>query len=142
MRKFVLLLIVSVVSHSGHAEIFTWKDASGRIHFGDSPPRDRPVEEVVIKPNTYSAPAISEDNPFSGNSKKVVMYSATWCGVCKRAKRYFNTNKIPFTEYDIEKSTKGKRDYKKLNGKGVPIILVGKKRMNGFSPATFQSLYQ
>ncbi|WP_198147347.1 glutaredoxin family protein [Gilvimarinus polysaccharolyticus] len=33
---------------------------------------------------------------------RVVMY-ASWCGYCKKARRYFRANNIPFTEYDIEK---------------------------------------
>jgi hypothetical protein len=44
-------------------------------------------------------------------------------------------------EYDVETSEKGRSGYKKLNGKGVPIILVGNKRMNGFSVEGFKSLY-
>ena len=35
--------------------------------------------------------------------KNVVMYSSEWCGVCKKAKTYFNANDIPFREYDVEK---------------------------------------
>jgi len=49
---------------------------------------------------------------------------------------------IRFTEYDIEKSSKGKRLYKNLGARGVPVILVGKKRMNGFSEAGFEKIYR
>lgn len=69
------------------------------------------------------------------------MYSTTWCGVCKKAKRYFNQNGISYTEYDVEKSAKGKSDFKAMNGTGVPIILIGDARMYGFSPARFERLY-
>jgi hypothetical protein len=46
-----------------------------------------------------------------------------------------------FSEYDVDKSSKGKRDFKKLGGKGVPVILVGKQRMNGFSAGKFEKIY-
>ena len=69
------------------------------------------------------------------------MYSTTWCGVCKKAKRYFKSKKIPFTEYDIEKSEQAAREFKKLRGRGVPVILVGDSRMNGFSVKNFDRLY-
>ena len=69
------------------------------------------------------------------------MYSTSWCGYCKKAARYFRQRGIPFRDYDIEKSEKAARDYKKLNGRGVPIILVGKRRMNGFDARTFEQLY-
>ncbi len=70
------------------------------------------------------------------------MYSTVWCGYCKKARRYFKEKGIPFQEYDTETTQKGREDYKKLNGTGVPIILVGKKRMNGFSPSGFERLYR
>ena len=73
--------------------------------------------------------------------KKVVMYSTEWCGVCKKAKAYFNANNVPFREYDIEKDEKRMREYRKLNGKGVPLILVGKQRMSGFSTSSFEKMY-
>ena len=73
--------------------------------------------------------------------KRVVMYSASWCGVCKRARKWLTANAIPFKEFDIDQSTQGARDFRQLRGKGVPIILVGKKRLNGFSPAAFEAAY-
>jgi len=70
------------------------------------------------------------------------MYSAVWCVICKQARRYFKKNGIAFKEYDIEKSIKGRRDYKRLNGRGVPIIMVGGKRLNGFDPKSFKTAHK
>ena len=70
------------------------------------------------------------------------MYSATWCGICTRAKRYFKYKNIPYVIYDVEKSRSGKRDFKLLKGKSVPIIIVGDKCMNGFTVAKLEKLYQ
>ncbi len=39
-------------------------------------------------------------------TKQVVMYGADWCGVCKRAKRFFQAEGIPFRELDVDKSRK------------------------------------
>jgi glutaredoxin len=58
-----------------------------------------------------------------------------------QAKRHFKRNHIPYKEYDVEKSASGRRDYKHLNGSGVPVILLGNQRMNGFSPERFDPLY-
>ena len=69
------------------------------------------------------------------------MYSTDWCGYCKQARQYFKKNKIDFVEYDIEKSRNVRRAYKKLGATGVPVILVGKQRMNGFSIAGFNRIY-
>lgn len=70
------------------------------------------------------------------------MYSTVWCGVCKKARRYFRANDIPFKEFDVETSERGRKDYARLNGRGVPIVLVGKYRMDGFNPGRFQQVYR
>ncbi len=75
-------------------------------------------------------------------SDKVVIYTTDWCGVCKKAKKYFKKNNIAYVGYDVEKSRTGKIDYKLLRGKAVPIIIVGNKRMNGFSVSKFERLYE
>jgi glutaredoxin len=69
------------------------------------------------------------------------MYSTSWCGYCKKARKHFELKKIPYREYDIERSKKAALEYKKLNGRGVPVILIGKRRMNGFSANTFDKIY-
>jgi len=133
-------------------DIHKWRDADGKIHFGDKPPADVRTELITVKPNVYETPSIealsaifSQDNKRKdrkNKNRKVILYSTTWCGYCKKARNYFAANNIPYTEYDIENSEKGKRDYKKLGAKGVPVILVGKKRLNGFSEAAFKRIYK
>jgi len=142
----VLVLVLWCISMAPvSAEIFKWTDDSGKVHFGDSPPRAHQVEKIEVKINSYTS---SEIVPFEASVSvdtrqgKVVMYSTVWCGYCKKARRYFKENGIPFKEYDTETTKKGRDDYKKLKGTGVPIILVGKKRMNGFSPSGFERLYR
>ncbi len=141
-----LFIILLLLSDSTFCQIYKWVDEDGKTHFSSSPPLQGEVETVQPQTtNTYSSPNLPESQDSSVkpiyNRKKVVMYSAVWCGICKKAKRYFKKNRIPFKEYDIETSAKGKRDYKRLNGSGVPIILVGKQRMNGFSASRFESMY-
>jgi glutaredoxin len=146
--NILLFILITLLIQSGSVfgQIYKWVDADGKTHFSSSPPQQGKVETVQPKINTYTSPDLpASDNttakPINKIKKKVVMYSAIWCGVCKKAKSYFRANKIQFTEYDIDTSAKGKRDYKRLKRSGVPIILVGKQRMDGFSAARFQSMY-
>lgn len=138
---FLCLILPSYVT----SEIYSWTDENGKVHFSDKPSVQHESKEVEVKVNTYEAVTYEnfsfESTKVKKTNKKVVMYSTIWCGMCKKAKRYFKENKIKYKEYDVETTSKGKRDYKKLDGKGVPIILVGDQRMNGFSEAGFQFLY-
>jgi glutaredoxin len=127
------------------AGVYKWVDDDGNVQFGDMPPDEKQVERVEVEGiNSIKGVSVSKvpEWEYTDNSnKKVVMYSTKWCGVCKKAKKYFSENRISYVEYDVETSEKGRSGYKKLNGKGVPIILVGNKRMNGFSVEGFKSLY-
>ena len=122
------------------AEIYRWTDEDGKVHFSDRPARDQASESIEIHVNTYENVSYSTSDIEA--RKEVVIYSASWCGACKRAKRYFEDNEIEYREYDVEKSQKGKIDYRRLKATGVPVILVGKRRMNGFSEHGFERLYK
>jgi glutaredoxin len=123
-------------------EIYKWRDESGKIHFGDRPPVMEESTPVTVKPNVYQAREIEIISGTGYRREKVVMYSTNRCGYCKQARQYFKRNAIPYVEYDVETSQKGKRDYKKMGGTGVPIILVGERRLNGFSEASFSAAYK
>ncbi len=138
-RLTVALLVLAMPAVAG--DIHRWTDEEGNIHFGDRPPASVDSEAISVKPNVYESPTIVRNELGTPNSN-VVLYSAEWCGYCKKARRYFRANNIQFKEYDVEKSQKGKRDYKKLNATGVPDILVGNKRLNGFSEEAFQNAYK
>lgn len=55
----------------------------------------------------------------------IVMYSTTWCGDCKRAKRVFAALGVPYTEIDIEQDPAAAEMVKKVNGgmSSVPTIV-------------------
>ena len=114
--------------------IYKWKDANGRMHIGDQPPDPSGAQQISVRVNTYKGSAVGgAENALDGAGKKVVIYTTRRCGYCKKAKAWFSRKGIAYTEYDVENSNKGQRDYKELGGHGVPIILIGEQRLNGFS---------
>lgn len=142
MVRVSIVIISLATAHAALAQVYTWVDDQGQTHFSDRAPNNQQAKAVEIKINSYTSSSIGENTELPADSRKVVMYSTSWCGYCKKARNYFKQQNIAFVEYDIETSVKGERDYKKLKGKGVPIILVGNKRMNGFSTEGFNQLYE
>lgn len=120
------------------ADIYKWRDADGKVHMSDRPPEQGEAERLNIR--TYTGTEISTAGNRS--SKSVVMLSASWCGVCKQARAWMIANSVPFTELDVEKSETGKVEFRRLDGKGVPIILVGDRRMNGFSAERLKGMLE
>jgi len=156
LYKIIFLSLLISLSFTANTEVYKWLDETGRTYFSDQPPLNQKSENIEIAEIvTYSSAFVVDNdavieqrsvddktNTRNYRRKKVVIYSAAWCGVCTTAKNYFNKNKIPFREFDIDKSRKGKIDFKKLKARGVPVILVGKKRLNGFNISKFESIYR
>lgn len=70
----------------------------------------------------------------------VVMYSTKWCPYCHRAREYFKRHSIDYIEYDIEASAENLAKFHALGGRGLPLILLGDRRLDGFSPSSFDDL--
>lgn len=140
MKQLVYILIL--VPLFSFAEIYKWKDASGRVHYGDSPGSKENAEQIVLDDDSYEHVTYDDGTAYDrGSTQRVVMYSTSWCGYCKKARKYFQQEKIHYVEYDIEKDERARRLYDMIGGKGVPVILVGKKRLNGFSVAGFERIF-
>jgi len=138
IKTLISLALITLSLHV-YAEVYQWTDDKGKVHFSDKKPATVQAEELKLDINTYSNVKIEESENDVG--QKVVMYSTSWCGYCKKARTYFRKNNIAYVDYDIEKNTKAKKRYDKLGATGVPVIFIGKKRMSGFSEQRFEQLY-
>jgi len=142
MRLCVALFTAVFLSSSWHpvqaGKVYQWTDAAGRVHFSDKPVDAGNIEEVKIRSFSGTADVILDGNDYGAREVKIL--TATWCGVCKKAKAYLANKGIYYIEYDVETSENGRQEYKRLEGKGVPIILVGKQRMDGFSSSRLDEM--
>ncbi|WP_394238119.1 glutaredoxin domain-containing protein [Pseudomonas anguilliseptica] len=141
MARLLLVLFVMLPLLCS-AEIYQWTDESGRVHFGDKPTGKENAEQVSVEVNVYESvgyPSVAPAQAIA--SDRVVMYGASWCGYCRQARNYFQQNGIRYVEYDIETNNRARREYDSIGGNGVPVILVGEKRINGFSVESFQAIY-
>ncbi|CAA0121273.1 Uncharacterised protein [BD1-7 clade bacterium] len=140
--SYLIGVMLAVACITAQATVYKWVDEHGNVQFSDSKPETVNAETLELKTNTYKHSAVDINPIESDKPQRVIMYATAWCGYCKKARSYFDENGIAYTEYDIEKDAKAKARYDKLGGKGVPVILVGKERMNGFSESSFERLYK
>lgn len=121
------------------AEIYKTVDENGRVVFSDKPSAKAELIEVKVK--SINGPATVMDyKSILSSGGLVVMYSTSWCWVCTKAKQYMASKGIRYKEYDIEKNSNAQRKFKKLGGEGVPLIVVGKQSMSGFSPSRLDAM--
>ncbi|ARU26675.1 glutaredoxin family protein [Cellvibrio sp. PSBB006] len=93
---------------------------------------------VAFNWKKFTADAQTPANISMAHGQQVVLYATDWCGYCARTRKYFKDNNIPFTEYDIEKSSEGREQYDQLNGKGVPLLVVNGEVIRGYNPNAIQ----
>lgn len=130
---------------SSYGEIYEWVDANGKKHYTDRPTKEALAGEgqslapVSVTTNTYEGSEVS--NTEVAKVKYVEMYATSWCGYCRKARQHFAREGITYTEYDIEKDASANARHKAMGGRGVPVILVDGRKMNGFSEAGFARLY-
>jgi glutaredoxin len=151
---FIALIVIVLLSGIATAAIYKWVDEKGRTHYSDYPPQDMestgkfkviPADRSgsrsgtgsedkppIPKSSSYREP-LSSDESQPPRVPNVELYTTSWCSYCKKARNYFNSRGIPFTEYDIEKDKSAARRKKRLDTRrGVPFAVINGHRIHGF----------
>lgn len=132
------------------ADIYKWTDSNGKTHFSDAAPAEQTAQTITLDNiNTFTKVSISDAPDWKGfyqpetktRVKNVVMFSTERCGYCTQARQYFTERGIAFVEKKIDQDRDAWDEYQKLGASGVPVILIGRKRMDGFSQDTFDQLF-
>jgi len=145
LRFLVAMLALLAAGAAAAQTIYRWTDDKGKVHYTSNPPPKAGASEVRERVNSYSGPVEVQRAPAAAKGKSavagpVLMYATSWCGYCAKARAYFAKNGIAYVEHDIEQSAAANAEFKRLGGKGVPLILFGRQTMSGFSEQSFDAL--
>ena len=157
----LLLLALGLGPGSSRADVYTWVDESGTVHFSEEPPaRGKRARKVTLpeeapssepslaaptaaesgpKPTAVAAPA-PRPAPARKALPQVELFTTSWCPYCKRARAYFQGKGIPYAEHDIEKEEGAGARLVELTGShAVPTAVIGDMLVRGYSPSEYQS---
>ena len=89
----------------------------------------------LIYANRYQVERAFSGPSVARSTDEVVLYSTSWCGYCKQARRLLESEGVEFTEYDIESSSEGHTRYLDLVGRevGVPVLDIYGRVIQGYS---------
>ena len=63
----------------------------------------------------------------------IIIYTTSWCGPCKSAKRFLSDYGFDFEEIDIEKENISREKLREITGGStVPQIIINNKSIGGF----------
>jgi len=94
------------------------------------PAPERPAAPTRTPPTAAELQAALSSTP-------IVMYSASWCGVCRKAKQFFSANGLRYQEIDADTTPGAWQKIEQLTGRrAVPLIIVdGEQTPPGLSPS-------
>jgi glutaredoxin len=121
-----------------------WRDRVGFVEMAGPPPgspadarriRDRRTASIRVPP-----PAGREAPGSAAGDAQVIMYTADWCGVCTRAKRYMDQEGIRYDARDVDDPRWQEEMVEKAGPGGIPVFDVGGEILRGFSPQSLNNL--
>ena len=80
--------------------------------------------------------------PKAAGQVRITLYSSTNCSNCRQLKAMLLKNKIRFTELNIEKNRRAFTEFQRLGSRGVPVLLIGETRIDGFNARRVQQELQ
>ena len=163
MRPYTLILtlIVFLLTFGvSSAEIYSWEDENGVVHYSDTPPahiteweereeaagnesqQDDQNSKVEYNPELISEilDELEGDNEdVSDPGPNVELYVTSWCTYCHKAKAFFRPKGIEFTEYNIEKDEEAaQRMLSHTKSRAVPFVIINGRTIQGYSVAAYE----
>lgn len=86
--------------------------------------------------------------PGAVAKNEIIMFSASWCGVCSKARRWFFNKGLKYVEKDIETTPGARKEMQERAQKaglspqqlsGVPVIWVNGQMLPGFDPRAIEA---
>lgn len=76
----------------------------------------------------------------SASAPAVILYSADWCGACRKAKRHLARRGVDHEERDVDDPQVAAELLRKTGRRSIPVIDVGGRVVTGFSPGAYDAL--
>lgn len=122
------------------------RQAGKYIYVADlSAARDDGAYPVAVASRyAFESKLVGTSTGAAGSTDGVVVYSTSWCGACKKAKRLLSQWKVPFEEKDVEASASAQRELaakaaaQGMRPSGVPVIDVAGTLLMGLDEATLK----
>jgi hypothetical protein len=136
---FVFLAGAGLFAASASADLYSWTDRNGVRHVSIyPPPRSEAAGEIRVMKTTTAAEDTGEvgKKPASDGGQEVPsveIYVDGKSEACMMALAFLTANNIPFTKYDMDASPEARERFNSLEGKVVPLILIGDQRMDGWN---------
>lgn len=152
-RKPALLLItvalcaVALGVHAG--TLYKSVGPDGRVTYSDQPPAQGKVVKTMDYSNLPASPLpesvlrtreellkAGRQAP-SANTGGVQLFSASWCGYCRKAKAHLDRAGIAYREIDIDTPDGAAAFAGVARASGIPLLVWGGRQIKGYAPQAY-----
>ena len=89
---------------------------------------------------TQRAMAYAHDPRRNNPPDNVIILTTSWCPYCMSLRAHLAEKGVHYTELDIEQTTEGRWAHRAVNGRGIPITIIGDKVLRGVGEPRFETL--
>jgi glutaredoxin len=147
----VTLLAATAATVATAQTVYKSIGPDGATVYSDHPPADGKIEKTITFADLPSSP-VPPDLPKTETARPpaavatsrpngdVLLYAASWCGYCKRAKAYLAKRQIQYQEIDID-TPQGKSWFAQAGGRGVPLLVAQGRYIRGFTAEGYTAFF-
>ena len=122
-----------------------WREQVGYVEMSQPPPltpreareswrlSSKRATEIMLA----NLPDAASEQPVSGQSESVILYSATWCGYCKKARAHLDGAGIRYELRDVDNEAIGRELREKTGRGGVPVLDFSGEILRGYSAEAY-----
>lgn len=159
MAKFPLLLTLLAAYCCGKPAlgetVYRSISPDGRVVYSDQPPTAGKVQQVYSFDDLPASPVPESVLRYRQGLEKGIkkrltqaalpsgtqLYTATWCGYCRKAKAYLGERGVAYQEIDIDTPDGAQAYVQAGGGSGVPLLIWKGQRVQGFSRNAYDNLF-
>ena len=67
-------------------------------------------------------------------SPRVLLFSSGHCAYCERTRELLQSLGVGYEDLDVSRSRRAAARFRRLGARGVPVLLIGDRRIDGFQP--------
>lgn len=104
----------------------------------NSPARPEPR----LREGTGARPwAATANAPWERRATRVVVYTAPWCGWCRKTLAYLDRKGVAYSNRDIEASSVYRDELlRKTGSASIPVVEIGDELVRGYDPSAYERL--
>lgn len=111
-----------------------WRDRVGYVELAEPPPLSPAEARRASRADATAA------NHTGASARSVVLYSADWCGYCRKAKRHLEDRGVPYELRDVDIPAAKEELLARTGGKGIPVLDLDGRILRGYSQGSYDDL--